>query len=167
MKPILVICRQKKINRKRSLYGIGFIVIFSILTNLQVFWFYGFHTKLNMKLNCDKIFYRWTILIPAMLLRFLIPMILLTVTNTLTIRKVITRIIKVLALSRQYQKAFQNLVMSGQGCGGFFTTVDTSFVFTKKSNVAKLFFDICNTEMAQSLSSLQKSEFLKLIISCF
>ena len=37
----------------------------------------------------------------------------------------------------------------------------------KKSNVAKSFFDICNTEMAQSLSSLQKSEFLKLIISCF
>ena len=26
-------------------------------------------------------------------------------------------------------------------------------------------FDICNAEMAQSLSSLQKSEFLKLIIS--
>jgi hypothetical protein len=25
------------------------------------------------------------------------------------------------------------------------------------------FFDICNAEMAQSLSSLQKSEFLKLI----
>ena len=37
----------------------------------------------------------------------------------------------------------------------------------KKSNVAKSFFDICNAEMAQSLSSLQKSEFLKLIISCF
>jgi hypothetical protein len=34
----------------------------------------------------------------------------------------------------------------------------------KKSNVAKRFFDICNAEMAQSLSSLQKSEFLKLII---
>ena len=30
------------------------------------------------------------------------------------------------------------------------TTVDTSFVFTKKSNVAKYFFDICNAEMAQS-----------------
>jgi hypothetical protein len=30
----------------------------------------------------------------------------------------------------------------------------------KKSNVAKGFFDICNAEMAQSLSSLQKSEFL-------
>ena len=27
-----------------------------------------------------------------------------------------------------------------------------------------MFFDICNAEMAQSLSSLQKSEFLKLII---
>ena len=37
----------------------------------------------------------------------------------------------------------------------------------KKSNIAKSFFDICNAEMAQSLSSLQKSEFLKLIISCF
>ena len=35
----------------------------------------------------------------------------------------------------------------------------------KKSNVAKCFFDICNAEMAQSLSSLQKSELLKLIIS--
>ena len=30
----------------------------------------------------------------------------------------------------------------------------------KKSNVAKCFFDICNAEMAESLSSLQKSEFL-------
>ena len=29
----------------------------------------------------------------------------------------------------------------------------------KKSNIAKSFFDICNAEMAQSLSSLQKSEF--------
>ena len=38
-------------------------------------------------------------------------------------------------------------------------TVDTSFNFTKKSNIAKCFFDICNAEMAQSLSSLQKSDF--------
>ena len=37
----------------------------------------------------------------------------------------------------------------------------------KKSNVAKWFFDIGNGEMAQSLSSLQKSDFLKLIISIF
>jgi hypothetical protein len=37
----------------------------------------------------------------------------------------------------------------------------------KKSNVAKWFFDICNAEMAQSLSSLQKSESLKLIILIF
>ena len=42
-----------------------------------------------------------------------------------------------------------------------------AFIFTKKSNVEKCFFDICNTEMAQSLSSLQKSEFLKLIVSFF
>ena len=34
----------------------------------------------------------------------------------------------------------------------------------KKSNVAKCFFDICNAEMAQSLSSLKKSEFIKLIM---
>ena len=38
-------------------------------------------------------------------------------------------------------------------------TVDTSLIFTKKSNVAKCFFDICTAEMAQSLSSLQKSEY--------
>ena len=37
----------------------------------------------------------------------------------------------------------------------------------KKSNIAKCFFDICNAEMAQSLSSLQKSEFLKLSILIF
>ena len=37
----------------------------------------------------------------------------------------------------------------------------------KKSNVAKCFFCICNTEMAQSLSSLQKSESLKLIVLIF
>ena len=30
-----------------------------------------------------------------------------------------------------------------------------------------MFFDICNAEMAHSLSSLQKSEILKLIISFF
>ena len=46
-------------------------------------------------------------------------------------------------------------------------TVDTSSIFTKKSNFAKCFFDICNAEMAQCLSSLQKSEFLKFIISLF
>ena len=46
-------------------------------------------------------------------------------------------------------------------------TVNTSFIFTKKSNVAKCFIDICNAEMAQSLSSLQKSESLKLIILIF
>ena len=45
--------------------------------------------------------------------------------------------------------------------------VNTSFIFTKKSNVAKCFFEICNAEMAQSLSSLQKSESLKLIILIF
>ena len=37
----------------------------------------------------------------------------------------------------------------------------------KKSNAAKCFFDICNAEIAQSLSSLQKSESLKLIILIF
>jgi hypothetical protein len=37
----------------------------------------------------------------------------------------------------------------------------------KKSNIAKWFFDSCNAETAQSLSSLQKSEFLKLIILIF
>ena len=37
----------------------------------------------------------------------------------------------------------------------------------KKSNVAKSFFDICNTEMAQSLCSLQNPEFLKLIVFIF
>ena len=47
------------------------------------------------------------------------------------------------------------------------TSVDTSFISTKKSNLAKQFFDICNAEMAQSLSSLQKSEFTKLIILIF
>ena len=90
MKPTLAICRQEKVNRKKSLYGIGFIVILSIVTNLQVFWFYGFHTEIDMNLNCDKNFYRWSILIPMMLVRFLIPIILLTVTNILTIRQVIT-----------------------------------------------------------------------------
>ena len=43
------------------------------------------------------------------------------------------------------------------------TTVDTYFIlYKKKSSIAKYFFDICNAEMAQSLSSLQK-KFLKLI----
>ena len=32
--------------------------------------------------------------------------------------------------------------------------VDTSFVFTKKSNVAKLFFDIFNVEIAQCCQKL-------------
>ena len=47
------------------------------------------------------------------------------------------------------------------------TTFGTSFIFTKKSNVAKSFFDICNAELAQTLNRLQKSEFLKLIVSLF
>jgi hypothetical protein len=41
--------------------------------------------------------------------------------------------------------------------------IQASFL-QKKSNVAKWFFDVCNAEMAQTLSSLRKSEFLKLII---
>ena len=41
------------------------------------------------------------------------------------------------------------------------------FYKKKTTNIAKWFFDICNAEMAQSLSSLQKSEFLKLIILIF
>ena len=39
--------------------------------------------------------------------------------------------------------------------------------FYKKIKLSKCFFDICNAEMAQSLSSFQKSEFLKLIILIF
>ena len=37
----------------------------------------------------------------------------------------------------------------------------------KNQTLQNLFFDICNAEMAQSLSSLQKSEFLKLIVLIF
>ena len=37
----------------------------------------------------------------------------------------------------------------------------------KNQSLQNVFYDICNAEMAQSLSSLQKSEFLKLIISFF
>ena len=39
--------------------------------------------------------------------------------------------------------------------------------FYRKIKRCKMFFDICNAVMAQSLSSLQKSEFLKLIIFIF
>ena len=37
----------------------------------------------------------------------------------------------------------------------------------KNQTLQNVFFDICNAEMAQSLSSLQKSESLKLIILIF
>ena len=37
----------------------------------------------------------------------------------------------------------------------------------KNQTLQNVFLDICNAEMAQSLSSLQKSEFLKLIILIF
>jgi hypothetical protein len=37
----------------------------------------------------------------------------------------------------------------------------------KKQMLLNVFFDICNADMAQSLSSLQKSEFLKMIILIF
>ena len=37
----------------------------------------------------------------------------------------------------------------------------------KNQMLQNVFFDICNAEMAQSLSSLQKSESLKLIILIF
>ena len=90
MKPILAICREEKISMKKSLYGIGFVTIFSIVTNLQMFWFYGIRTDINMDLNCNQTFYLWSVLIPAMVIRFLVPMIILTVTNVLTIRKVFT-----------------------------------------------------------------------------
>ena len=95
MKPILAICREEKISKKKSLYGIGFVMIFSIVTNLQIFWFYGIRTDINMGLNCSKTFYRWSVRIPSMVIRFLVPMILLIVTNFLTIRKVTTFFMKV------------------------------------------------------------------------
>ena len=38
-------------------------------------------------------------------------------------------------------------------------TFGARFIFTKKSNVAKYFFDICNAEIAQSLSSLRNQSF--------
>jgi hypothetical protein len=41
------------------------------------------------------------------------------------------------------------------------------YLVTFINTVAKWFFDSCKAEMAQSLSSLQKSEFLKLIILIF
>ena len=88
MNPIIAICRQQIINMKKSLYAIAFVVIFSVVTNLQLFWFYGFHTELNMDLNCNKTFFLWSIIIPQMLFRTLIPLILLIVTNVLTIRQV-------------------------------------------------------------------------------
>ena len=50
---------------------------------------------------------------------------------------------------------------------GFNAPQLTQASFLQKNNIAKCFFDICNAEMAQSLSSLQKSEFLKLIILIF
>jgi hypothetical protein len=37
----------------------------------------------------------------------------------------------------------------------------------KNQTLQNVFFDICNDDMAQSLSSLQKSEFLKLIVFIF
>ena len=37
-------------------------------------------------------------------------------------------------------------------------TLDTSFIFTKKSNVAKGFFDIYNAEMAQWHSGIENHE---------
>ena len=88
MKHIIAICRQEKISKKKLLYGIGFVIIFSIVTNLQIFWFYGIRTDINMVLNCNKTFYLWSVNIPAIVIQFLIPMILLTVTNVLTIRQV-------------------------------------------------------------------------------
>ena len=88
MKKILAICRQQMINMKKSLYAIAFVVIFSVVTNLQIIWFYGFHTELNMDLNCNKTFIQVSLIIPGFLFRFLIPIILLIVTNVLTIRQV-------------------------------------------------------------------------------
>ena len=44
-------------------------------------------------------------------------------------------------------------------------TVDTSFIFTKKSNVAKCFFDICNAEMAQWCQKLDVILVIKLFLN--
>ena len=43
----------------------------------------------------------------------------------------------------------------------------TQVSFLQKIKYCKMFFDNCNAEMAKSLSSLQKSEFLKLITLIF
>jgi hypothetical protein len=50
----------------------------------------------------------------------------------------------------------------------FTNTQLTQASFLQKNQMLQnVFFDGCNDEMAQSLSSLQKSEFLKLIFSFF
>ena len=111
MKPILAICREEKISKKKSLYGIGFVMIFSIVTNLQMFWFYGIRTDINMDLNCNQTFYLWSVLIPAMVIRFLVPMIILTVTNVLTIRKVFTLLMFTAWLQLDYGKILCNFCL--------------------------------------------------------
>jgi hypothetical protein len=50
----------------------------------------------------------------------------------------------------------------------FTNTQLTQATFLQKNQTLQnVFFDSCNAEMAQNLSSLQKSEFLKLIIMIF
>ena len=84
----LAICRQKRVDFRKTYYVIGFILLFSLLINVGVFWLYGVGTEINIELNCDKTFYLWVMTLPQLLFRFLTPLITMLVTSILTIKQV-------------------------------------------------------------------------------
>ena len=86
----LAICRKTRINFKKVYYVIGFILLFAILINIGMFWFYGVSRNINMDLVCNDTFYFWANALPALLIRFLLPFIILLFTSILTIKEAST-----------------------------------------------------------------------------
>ena len=92
----LIACHQKYLSFKKSCIAMGSIALFSVLVSLPIFWLNAWETNsdgitktvFNEDLNCNKIFFLLSFILPNIIVRFLIPTTLLCIASILTIQKV-------------------------------------------------------------------------------
>ena len=89
------ICRKTPITYKKVYISTAVIGIYTFLSFLPTFWLRRITTKdgavtseLNEDLNCNETFHFYQNYLPNLILRFILPTIILIVTNILTIKEV-------------------------------------------------------------------------------
>ena len=90
-----VICRKTPTTYKKVYISTAVIGIYTFLSFLPTFWLRRITTKdgvvtseLNEDLNCNSTFQFYLIYLPNLIQRFILPTIILIVTNILTIKEV-------------------------------------------------------------------------------